>query len=171
MPSVTTHFADLQPTATMNYPPSTMTMPPMKSLICSCSNPPNVHDLNCPVVNLTKQQPNITLSNEPTYRPSIDRTTAQRAVYAPQARSDGAISISSMNNPIMATNLLSFPNPNLMKSSGPTSSVTTIISQQPQFANYNPIAPIRTMPLLETDNNFQQQSSNFSQVIINNPSQ
>jgi hypothetical protein len=171
MPTVTTHYVDLQPAANMTYPPPppTMTNSPMKSLICTCSNPPNVHEHNCPVITLTKQQSNTILSHEPTYRPTND----QQTVFAAQPRLNGTISISPMNKPMITTVSAPFHNPNLMKPSGPSASVTTIISQQQQqqqFPNYNQISPTIKMPSLDAGNNFQQQTPfNFSQVIINNP--
>ena len=144
-----------------------MTNSPMKSLICSCSNPPNVHEHNCPVMTLTKQQSNTILSHEPTYRPTND----QQAVFATQPHSNGTISILSMNKPLITTVSAPFHNPNLTKPSGISTGVPTIISQQQQqFPNYNQIGPTIKTPSLDTGNNSQQQPSlSFSQVIINNP--
>ena len=139
---------------------------PMRSVICICSKPSNVHDYNCPVANLNRQQSNTILSNEPTYSPPGDQTSAQRTVFASQTHSDGALSTSSTNKSLLTSPLVPFSNPNPMKPSNPSSSVTTIISQQPQLNGYHSVTPTMIMPSLDTGNNCQQFS--FPQVITSN---
>ncbi|CAF1300719.1 unnamed protein product [Rotaria sp. Silwood1] len=159
--SLTTH-ADLQQTSTMSCPSSMLTNSNTKRIICVCSNPPNGHNHNCPVVNFNKQSSNTILTNETIYRPLNDQMIAHRTTFSSQIHSNETISTLSTIEPIQAPSL-PFPNSDHMKTTGPSSNVAKIISKK------SSLPPIQ-MPSLNTDNNFQQQTSNFSQIMMNNSS-
>jgi len=165
-----TQFIELQQPPTITCSSPTIKTLPLKSLVCSCPNPPSYHLHNCPISSSNNQESNTNISSESMNRPSINRTNAQRIVSTSQIPGNGAISIPPMKDPMITTTFLTPQNANFMKTFDSSSGVTTIISQPSSFLNNTQMGPTIKTSSLDTGNTFQHQPVNFSQVIINNQS-
>ncbi|CAF2735624.1 unnamed protein product [Rotaria sp. Silwood2] len=158
--SSATTQVDLQQASSMPCASSMLTNTNTKRIICLCSNPPKGHNHNCPARSLIKQSSNTILTNETMFRPCNDQMIAHRNTFSSQLHSNDTMSTFSTIEPIRPSSL-PFPTSDPMKTTGLSSNLTTMISQQ---------SPLSTtqMPSWNTDNNIQQQTSNFFRAIMNN---
>ena len=163
---INTPYFDLQQSSIIHCPPSISNNPLCRSLICTCPNPTNSHDNNCPIFSVHTQELNMNFSSESMPRPPMNRTNIQRIVPTPPTHINNTMSLPSMKESMMATTVMPFTNSHLMKPQiDPLSSVTTIISHPPSFLNNT--STIR-MPSMNDTNNFQQMPLNISQF-MNSP--
>ena len=150
----------------MPCPSSMSANPSIRRMICTCSNPPQGHDHNCPVLSLNNRQSQRILLNPALQQALNDDRIIQQGVSGFRIYSDDALSRRSIEESMMTTKLMPFTSSNCMSSTSSMADLSNNISQQQQLINNNQVGSVRKVSF-SLDNNFQQSTSKFSDIITN----
>lgn len=134
----------------------------MKPLVCLCPHPTAYHDANCAVSNANNQESTLHLSSDPIHRLAINRSNTQLIPPPLQTPMNNGFTINSVQDLLPSTHFIQVSNSNTKNTSDSSSTLSTIVSQQPSFLNNIQLCSTMKTPSLDPGNVYQQPPPNIS---------